>query len=91
MYAGAYLGQILGGSGVIFLSAYLPFRVHVRLVAGSILAVMLFVGLPLREPETTAKPADEAIGDGGRDRRSRAAMPLRRIGPFAVRGPRWWG
>ena len=62
MYAGAYLGQILGGSGVIFLSAYLPFHYMFVLVAGSILAVMLFVALPLREPKTAARAVDKESG-----------------------------
>jgi MFS transporter, PAT family, beta-lactamase induction signal transducer AmpG len=57
MYAGAYMGQILGGSGVIFLSAYLPFSYMFVIVAASILAVMLFVALPLSEPKTGV-PAD---------------------------------
>lgn len=52
MYAGAYLGQILGGSGVILLSKYLPFDWTFVVVAGSIFVVMLFIALPLREPKT---------------------------------------
>jgi MFS family permease len=58
MYAGAYLGQILGGSGVIFLSNCLPsdsFHYMFVLVAGSVLAVMLFVALPLSEPEAESE------------------------------------
>lgn len=59
MYAGAYLGQVLGGSGVILLSAYLPFQYMFVLVASSILAVMLFVALPLSEPKTIARNVDK--------------------------------
>ena len=55
MYAGGYLGQILGGSGVILLSAILPFQYLFLLVVASILAVMLFVALPLREPKTAVR------------------------------------
>ena len=62
MYAGAYLGQALGGSGVIFLSAYLPFEYMFVLVAGSILAVMLFVALPLREAKTATQAVDNQSG-----------------------------
>jgi len=62
MYAGAYLGQVLGGSGVILLSAYLPFQYMFVLVAGSILAVMILVALPLREPETASRQADGRSG-----------------------------
>ncbi len=53
MYAGAYLGQIVGGSGVILLSAFAPFPYLFLVVVGSILAVMLFVALPLREAKET--------------------------------------
>jgi MFS transporter, PAT family, beta-lactamase induction signal transducer AmpG len=62
MYAGAYLGQVLGGSGVLFLSAYLPFTYMFVIVAGSILAVMLFVALPLREPRTAAQADSRESG-----------------------------
>ena len=62
MYAGADLGQILGGSGVILLAAYLPFQYMFVLVAGSILAVMLFVALPLREPQTACRTAGKTSG-----------------------------
>ena len=61
MYAGGYLGQIVGGSGVILLSAFVPFPYLFLVVVGSILAVMLFVALPLREAE----------GSSSRIRRSR--------------------
>jgi PAT family beta-lactamase induction signal transducer AmpG len=53
MYAGGYLGQIVGGSGVILLSAFVPFPYLFLVVVGSILAVLLFVALPLREARET--------------------------------------
>lgn len=61
MYAGAYLGQILGGSGVVLLSKHLSFSFMFMIVAGSIFAVMLFIALPLREPKTTR---DETVESG---------------------------
>jgi MFS transporter, PAT family, beta-lactamase induction signal transducer AmpG len=54
MYAGAYFGQILGGSGVILLSKYLPFQSMYLFVAGIILLVMMLIALPLREPPSRA-------------------------------------
>jgi MFS transporter, PAT family, beta-lactamase induction signal transducer AmpG len=62
MYAGAYLGQALGGSGVIFLSDYVPFNYMFVLVACTILAVMVFIALPLREPEMADRVADRESG-----------------------------
>jgi PAT family beta-lactamase induction signal transducer AmpG len=66
MYAGGYLGQIVGGSGVILLSASVPFQYLFLVVVGSILAVMLFVALPLREPTeartTSGKSGLAAVG-----------------------------
>lgn len=52
MYAGAYLGQILGGSGIILLAAVVEFRFLFLVVIAAILAVMTFVAFPLREPKT---------------------------------------
>ena len=51
MFGGAYLGQAIGGAGVLFLSAYMSFPTTYFFVAGSILAVTVFVALPLREPK----------------------------------------
>src|SRR5688500_5777137 len=49
MFAGAALGQAAGGSGVLFLSGYTGFQATFFFVAGAILAVTLFVVLPMRE------------------------------------------
>jgi MFS transporter, PAT family, beta-lactamase induction signal transducer AmpG len=59
MYAGAYLGQIMGGSGVIFLSKYLNFEIMYVFIAGIILMVMLLFGVPLREPELPERTRNE--------------------------------
>ena len=62
MFAGAAVGQAIGGSGVLFLSAVVPFRSTYVLVIGAILCVTVFVVLPLREPAAAprAKPAGSA-------------------------------
>jgi MFS transporter, PAT family, beta-lactamase induction signal transducer AmpG len=62
MYAGGYLGQIVGGSGVILLSAFVPFKQVFLLVIASILAVMLFVAVPLREPKTAVQAGGKKSG-----------------------------
>jgi PAT family beta-lactamase induction signal transducer AmpG len=50
MFAGASIGQAVGGSGVLFLTAVMPFGSTYIFVAGTILLVTLFIALPLREP-----------------------------------------
>jgi len=50
MFAGASIGQAIGGAGVLFLSAVLPFSTTYLAVAAAILAVTVFVVLPLKEP-----------------------------------------
>jgi MFS transporter, PAT family, beta-lactamase induction signal transducer AmpG len=54
MFAGASIGQTIGGSGVLFLTAAMPFQSTYLFVVASILAITLFVVLPLREK---ARPA----------------------------------
>jgi PAT family beta-lactamase induction signal transducer AmpG len=54
MFAGATIGQTIGGSGVLFLTAAMPFRSTYLFVVGAILAITVFVVLPLREK---ARPA----------------------------------
>jgi MFS family permease len=60
MFAGAYTGQAVGGSGVLFLSAYLSFSVSSMLAIGSILMITLFIALPLREKKEEPRPVDES-------------------------------
>lgn len=52
MFGGAALGQTVGGSGVLFLSAYTGFQPTFVFVAATILAVTVFVVLPMKEPIT---------------------------------------
>jgi PAT family beta-lactamase induction signal transducer AmpG len=49
MFAGASIGQTIGGSGVLFLTAAMPFTSTYLFVVATILAITLFVVLPLRE------------------------------------------
>jgi MFS transporter, PAT family, beta-lactamase induction signal transducer AmpG len=56
MFAGASIGQAVGGSGVLFLTALMPFASTYLFVIGSILAVTLFVVLPLNEPKGPPRP-----------------------------------
>lgn len=57
MFAGAALGQAVGGAGVLFLSAYTGFQPTFFFVAACILAVTLFVALPMREAPSAARAA----------------------------------
>ena len=64
MFSGAYVGNALGGSGVLFLAGVVGFGNASLLALGAILLVLLLVALPLRErgrlskSESDAKPAD---------------------------------
>jgi MFS transporter, PAT family, beta-lactamase induction signal transducer AmpG len=49
-FAGAYLGQIVGGACALYLVKYVGFNNTYFFVAGAILLVTVFVVLPLREP-----------------------------------------
>jgi len=60
MFAGASIGQAVGGSGVLFLTAVMPFGSTYIFVAGTILLVTIFVVLPLKEPAGPARvPTDK--------------------------------
>ena len=52
-FAGAYLGQVVGGSGALYLIKHIGFSNTYFFVAAAILAVTFFVVLPLREPVVT--------------------------------------
>jgi len=58
MFAGASIGQAIGGSGVLFLTAVMPFQSTYVFTAATILAITLFVVLPLRE--TARAPLSES-------------------------------
>lgn len=50
MFAGSTMGQAIGGSGVLFLMAYIGFQPSFVLVAGSIVLITALVVWPMREP-----------------------------------------
>ena len=58
MFAGATIGQTVGGSLVLFLTAVMPFQSTYLFVVAAILAITLFVVLPLRE--TARAPLSES-------------------------------
>jgi PAT family beta-lactamase induction signal transducer AmpG len=60
MFGGAYMGQAVGGSGVLFLvDRGVPFNMTFVFVGASILMVTVFVSLALREPRTEGRPPVE--------------------------------
>ncbi len=62
MFAGANVGQMFGGAGVLLLTRFVPhFNYTFLFVAGCILAVTFLVALRLKEP-----PTPRASADGGR-------------------------
>ena len=75
MFAGATIGSMVGGSGVLFLSGVTGFQPTFYFVTGCILLVTAFVVLPMREqPEP---PRQRMPG-------SRAARAAREMQVFAV-------
>lgn len=50
MFGGAYLGQAIGGSGVLFLTPYTGFSSTFFVVGAFILSITLTIALPMREP-----------------------------------------
>ncbi len=69
MFAGASVGQAIGGSGVLFLSGVVPFHMTYLFVVAAILVVTIFVVLPLKETPGPAKPksAEGALTAVGRE------------------------
>ncbi|MEP7329273.1 MAG: MFS transporter [Betaproteobacteria bacterium] len=69
MFAGASIGQAIGGAGVLFLMAVVSFQTTYLFVVGSILLVTLLVVLPLQEPPgpTRVPSANGALSAVGRD------------------------
>ena len=59
MFAGASIGQTIGGSGVLFLTDVVPFQSTYLFVVGSILVVTLFVVLPLKEKPGPPRPPSD--------------------------------
>jgi len=75
MFGGAYLGQTIGGAGVLFLTPHVGFANTYIFVAAMILSVTLLVALPMKE--LRGAPREPAPG-------SALAAAGREIGQFAV-------
>lgn len=67
MFAGAYVGNGVGGAGVLFLTPYVPFNLTFVAVAAGIACVTLFVSLRIREPrralDLDEPPPDKSLVD----------------------------
>jgi PAT family beta-lactamase induction signal transducer AmpG len=59
MFAGANIGQMVGGAGSLFLASFLDFQATFFFVSSAILMVTVFVVLPLREAPGAARPRAE--------------------------------
>ncbi len=70
MFAGAAIGTAVGGSGVLFLTAYTGFQPSFFFVAGAILSITAFVVLPMKEAAVVVMAEGAAAAETG----------LRRIG-----------
>ncbi len=73
MFGGAYLGQAVGGAGVLFLAPYIGFNNTFFFVAAMLGCITVFVALPLREKRSLPRPQ---IGE------SRVAAAGAEIGKF---------
>ncbi|MFN0126494.1 MAG: MFS transporter [Verrucomicrobiales bacterium] len=62
MFAGAAIGNALGGAGVLKLMPHTGFQPTFFVVALAILAVTLFIVVPMREPQQPATPANGRSG-----------------------------
>jgi MFS transporter, PAT family, beta-lactamase induction signal transducer AmpG len=58
MFGGAYLGQAIGGAGVLFLIPHTGIPATYVFVAAVILSVTVFVVLPMKEPRGPPRPAE---------------------------------
>jgi PAT family beta-lactamase induction signal transducer AmpG len=73
MFAGAAIGQGVGGAGVLLMTKYVPFQASFVFVAGAISLITAFVVLPMKE--TVA--AEFALAQGVT--RTRAAIAEMRV------------
>jgi MFS family permease len=62
MFSGAYLGQGIGGAGALLIAPLVGFGQTYYFVSAIILAVTLFVALPIREPSDRAAHRRAASG-----------------------------
>jgi PAT family beta-lactamase induction signal transducer AmpG len=66
MFAGATLGQAVGGAGVLYLATYAGFDAGYGLVAAALLAVTAFVVLPMKEAAYGGADAAADVPPAGR-------------------------
>lgn len=52
MFGAAYLGQAIGGSGVLFLTRFVEFNTTFIFVVAVLLSITVFVVLPMKEPRS---------------------------------------
>ena len=91
MFAGASIGQAVGGSGVLFLAAYTGFQPTFFFVSATILAVTLFVVLPMREAADRARvPSCKASRGCARPGARCASSRSSRSGPSSARAAPSW-
>ncbi len=78
MFAGQSVGQAIGGSGILLISAALPFKSTFVIVVGMLALILVFVSWRLREPEPIAPwtAAAQAAGPWLRIAREIAAFAL---------------
>ncbi len=71
MFAGAYIGMAVGGSGVLFLSGVTGFQPTFFFVAGCILVVTALVVLPMKEAPSAVRAvvAGSKLAQAGREMR----------------------
>lgn len=82
MFSGAYLGQALGGSGVLFLSERIGFSSAGLLAIASVLSITLFVALPLRETYVKSEnsaPETDRLSEVGREVKTYVRQAVRSI------------
>jgi PAT family beta-lactamase induction signal transducer AmpG len=79
MFAGAALGQIVGGSGVLYLSGVTGFQATFFFVAGVILCVTAFVVWPMNEGEAAApvQIVGSKLAKAGREMKAFAVSSFR--------------
>jgi len=80
MFAGASLGQAIGGSGVLFLAPHIGFQNTFYFVAACIAAVTVFVAIPLQEPRDDQRTTrNRGLSAAGREVASYARLVLRSV------------
>ncbi len=79
MFAGAYIGQMIGGAGSLFVASYVDFQATFVFVSAAILLVTAFVVLPLKEVPGVARLKSEgrALRAAGREMRKFAVDAFR--------------